>query len=54
MEGETQDVGGFEPGFTDEDFAEINATINLASTSNFEEISGFYESSEVEGTSPLI
>ncbi|KAG5556249.1 hypothetical protein RHGRI_006753 [Rhododendron griersonianum] len=46
MEGETQDVGGFEPDFTDEDFAEINAIINLAATSNFEEISEFYESSE--------
>ncbi|KAH7846092.1 hypothetical protein Vadar_009712 [Vaccinium darrowii] len=46
MEGETQDVGSFKPGFTDEDFAEINAIINLATTSNFEEISEFYESSE--------
>ncbi|KAI8568648.1 hypothetical protein RHMOL_Rhmol02G0216800 [Rhododendron molle] len=46
MEGETQDVGGFEPDFTDEDFAEINAIIKLAATSNFEEISEFYESSE--------
>ncbi|XP_058217649.1 uncharacterized protein LOC131328770 [Rhododendron vialii] len=46
MEGETRDVGGFEPDFTDEDFAEINAIINLAATSNFEEISEFYESSE--------
>ncbi|KAG5544831.1 hypothetical protein RHGRI_017326 [Rhododendron griersonianum] len=46
MEGETQDVGGLESDFTDEDFAEINAIINLAATSNFEEISEFYESSE--------
>ncbi|KAI8535281.1 hypothetical protein RHMOL_Rhmol10G0161600 [Rhododendron molle] len=46
MEGETQDVSGFELDFTDEDFAEINAIINLAATSNFEEISEFYESRE--------
>ncbi|KAF7123301.1 hypothetical protein RHSIM_Rhsim12G0135200 [Rhododendron simsii] len=46
MEGKTQDVGGFEPDFIDEDFAEINAIINLAATSNFEEISEFYKSSE--------
>ncbi|KAI8530555.1 hypothetical protein RHMOL_Rhmol11G0068800 [Rhododendron molle] len=46
MEGETQDVGGFELVFMDEDFAEINAIINLAATCNFEEISKFYESSE--------
>ncbi|KAG5544990.1 hypothetical protein RHGRI_017447 [Rhododendron griersonianum] len=46
MEGENQDIGGFQAtmGFTDEDFSELNNIVNLTATNNIEEMSEFYKS----------
>ncbi|KAI8558357.1 hypothetical protein RHMOL_Rhmol04G0085400 [Rhododendron molle] len=46
MEGENQDIGGFQAsmGLTDEDFSELTDIINLTATKNIEEMSEFYKS----------